>query len=81
MNKRFPASRAPAAQRAAKTERHDAEFFQERKRREAANLEKTIRLRNLRLAKEAADKEAERLAPPVKPAPRRKSRARTAESA
>ena len=74
------ASRAPAAQRVAKSERHDAEFFQERKRREAANLEKTMRLRNLRLAKEPADKESARLAPPEKPA-RHKVRVPTAESA
>jgi hypothetical protein len=39
-------------------EQIDAEFFRERKRVEAVNLEKTERLKNLRLAKAAADREA-----------------------
>ena len=76
---KFPSvSRQHAAQKLAKSERHDAALFQERKAREAANLEKTMRLRNLRLAKEAADRDAAAAAPPAKPA-RRKSRASAAQ--
>ena len=39
-------------------ERNDAEFFRERRKQETANKEKTQRLKALRLAKEAADREA-----------------------
>ncbi len=47
--KDFPSS---DAQRTA-TSKRDADFFAERKSRDAANLEKTMRLRALRLAHEA----------------------------
>ena len=42
----------------AKTQRTDSAFEKERDRIRAANDEKTKRLRGLRLAKEAADREA-----------------------
>jgi hypothetical protein len=45
-------SRNSEAQRSASAKR-DADFFAERKAREAANLEKTLKLRALRLAHEA----------------------------
>ena len=45
-----------AQQRATASARADAEFLRERKRREAVNREKTLRLRALRLEKEAEEK-------------------------
>lgn len=44
-------------ERAAKVERTESAFQKERARIRAANDEKTARLRGLRLAKEAADRE------------------------
>ena len=74
-------------ERAAKQERKgDTAFLIERKRIQVANDEKTARLRGLRLAKEAADREvaakeaAERAAnPPVKKAKKRAAAAPVVE--
>ena len=62
-----PTARQQVAARLAKSERHDAEFFRQRKEREAANIAKTLQLRALRLAKEAQDRELAALSPPAKP--------------
>ncbi len=40
------------------SQRNDDAFLQQRKKQEAANLEKTLRLRTLRLEKEAAQRKA-----------------------
>lgn len=58
-NKRL--SRVTASDQRTATEKRDAAFFAERKMRDAANLEKTLRLRALRLAHEASNPK------PVKP--------------
>ncbi len=50
------ASSETARQRSVNSERRDVEFIRERKNRESANLEKTLRLRALRLEKEATAK-------------------------
>ncbi len=56
-------ARQKAQGKFAKTQLRDNAFVQEKKRIEAANAEKTARLRGLRLAKEAAEREtAEKLA-------------------
>lgn len=56
-------ARQKAQGKFAKTQLRDNAFIQEKKRIEAANAEKTARLRGLRLAKEAADREiAEKVA-------------------
>jgi len=52
MAEKRPPRATSETQRAASAKR-DADFFAERKAREAANLEKTMRLRALRLAHEA----------------------------
>ena len=59
----------------------DAAFFKERERVKTLNDEKTARLRALRLAKEAVDKEAAAKAALENPAPVRKSRARKVAAA
>jgi len=61
-----------AEQRATASARADAEFLRERKRLEAVNLEKTMRLRALRLAKEAQEAENASLA--EQQAPKRKKK-------
>lgn len=77
-NGRPPTARQQAEARFAKSEKHDAQFFRERKAKEAANIAKTLELRALRLAKEAQDRAAAAAAPaPVKP----KRRARTTPAA
>ncbi len=53
-----PTSRQQADARLSKSEKHDAQFFVERKAREAANIAKTMELRKLRLAKETREREA-----------------------
>jgi hypothetical protein len=57
------------SQRTASAQR-DAEFFAERRARDAANLEKTLKLRALRLAHEAT-------LPPKAAKPARKSKAKS----
>jgi hypothetical protein len=52
------ASRRKAQQTLEQRAQIDAAFFRERKKQEEANREKTARLKALRLAKEAADREA-----------------------
>jgi hypothetical protein len=54
-------------------DRTETAFLIEKKRIETANAEKTARLKGLRLAKEARDREAAAAAPP---APEKKPRAR-----
>ena len=56
-----PTARQQAEAKFAQTQQHDDMFFRERREREAANLAKTIELRNLRLAKEARDREDAKL--------------------
>jgi len=54
----------------------DVLFFRERERERVLAVEKTTRLRSLRMAKEAADREAAAIAAAAKPpAPKRKRRA------
>ncbi len=66
------AARRSAQQKFTKTQQSDAAFLQERKKQEAINLEKTMRLRALRLQKEAAERERLALEPPTKPRQRAK---------
>jgi len=68
----LPPPRGKRETRNSKTQRdamskRDESFFAERKARDAANLEKTLRLRALRLAHEASQPPK-----PAKPAPRAK---------
>jgi hypothetical protein len=74
-SKRPPTALSNAARKIAKSERHDAEFFEERKKRDAANLQKTMQLKLLRLAKETQDREAAAAAKASAPPTARKSRA------
>ena len=53
-----PTPRQQADAKFTKSEQHDAQFFRERKAREASNIAKTLELRKLRLAKEAQEREA-----------------------
>jgi hypothetical protein len=48
--------RQTAEAKFAASERHDAQFFKERKQREAANIAQTLKLKALRLAKEAEER-------------------------
>ena len=50
--------RETAEAKFAASERHDAQFFRERKEREATNLARTLQLKALRLAKEAEERAA-----------------------
>ena len=54
----------------------DSEFKLEQQQRSDALAAKTKRLRDLRLAKEAADKEAEAASPPAKPGTSKPKRSR-----
>lgn len=51
-------SRRNAEEAFAKQQRSEAAFFEERRKKEAENREKTLHLRSLRLAKEAAERVA-----------------------
>jgi hypothetical protein len=64
-------ARQQAEAKFAKSEAHDAEYFRDRKEREAANIAKTLQLRALRLEKEAREREdAPTAAKKSKPKPR-----------
>jgi hypothetical protein len=72
-------ARRKAQEKFAAVKRRDAEARKDRDKVVAATVAKTERLRALRLAKEAADREAAAAAPPAKKAaPRRKAPARDA---
>jgi len=71
-------ARANAAAQFAKAKQAEAASWRERNTRHEADMEKMIRLRALRLQKEAADKEAAAAAPPKPPAPRKRAVARPA---
>jgi hypothetical protein len=58
-------SKKGADERRAASDKHDAQFFQERKAKEVRNLELTMKLKAQRLAHEAT------LPPKPKPIPRR----------
>jgi hypothetical protein len=60
------------ADKPAKPQHRDDAYLAEKKRVRDKDLEKTSRLRDLRLAKEAADREAEKLNPTKKPKRKRK---------
>jgi len=62
---RASAARSRTQRTLERTERNDASFFREKRKNEAANLEKTLRLRELRRARDLAEREA---APPTLPA-------------
>jgi hypothetical protein len=53
-SKTRPQMSEKAAKRFTQSQRNDDAFLQQRRKQEAANLEKTMRLRTLRLEKEAA---------------------------
>ncbi len=65
-DKRLPRATSES-QREARAKR-DVDFFAERKAKEASNLEKTLRLRALRLAHEAATPKVEKPARKAKKA-------------
>jgi hypothetical protein len=68
-------ARRKAQEQFAAVKRRDAEARRDRDKVSAAAVSKTERLRALRLAKEAADREAAAAEPPVKKAaPRRKAK-------
>jgi len=68
---------SPGDNRAAKVDRTESAFQKERNRIRAANEEKTMRLRGLRLAKEATEREAAAAFAAANPIdPNAKSRAR-----
>ena len=72
-------ARADAAAKFTKAKQAEAASWRERNTRHDADMEKMIRLRALRLQKEAADKEAAAAAPPKTAAPRKRSPARAAK--
>ena len=67
-------ARRKAEAKLAQSQLQDKAFFKERKRIEAVNAEKTARLKALRLAKEALDREAKAKAAAEEAARPRKSR-------
>jgi hypothetical protein len=71
-NTRLSPARRAGQQKFAKTQPSDAGFLQVRKKQEAVNLEKTMRLRALRLEKEAADRL--QAGPEPTPKPRQKTK-------
>jgi hypothetical protein len=71
---RTSAARRNAEAMLNQSRKRESSFMQEQAREHDAMVEKTARLRALRLAKEAEDREAAALAPA--PAPRSKSAAR-----
>ncbi len=72
-------ARANAAAQFTKSKQAEAAAWRERTTRHDADMEKMIRLRGLRLQKEAADKEAAAAAPPKPVAARKRSVARSAK--
>ena len=74
-------ARADAAAQFTKAKQAEAASWRERDARHARDMEKMVRLRELRLQKEAADKEAAAAAPPKAPASRKRSVARPAKPA
>jgi predicted RNA-binding protein with PUA-like domain len=74
-------ARADAASQFSKVKQAEAAAWRERDARHEADMEKMIRLRALRLQKEAADKEAAAAAPPKPPAPRKRAALRPAQPA
>jgi chromosome segregation ATPase len=65
-------ARRKAQAQFAKTKKDEADIWREREKLHQADAEKTTRLKALRLAKEAADKEAAAAAPKVVALPRKK---------
>lgn len=85
MSKSSPTSHMSAARRNAETalsksQRRQESFRIEQQQVEKATMQKTARLRELRLAKEAADAEAAALAAAAGPAPRKRAKARPKQS-
>ena len=72
---RASAARGKTQRSLERTERNDASFFREKRKNEAANLEKTLRLRDLRRARDIAEREA---APPALAPKSVRKRVRTA---
>jgi len=66
-------ARRKAQEKFAAVKQRDADARRDRDKAAAAAIAKTERLKALRLAKEAADREAAAAAPPVKKATRRKT--------
>ena len=71
-------ARANAAAQFAKAKQAGAAAWQERNARHDADMEKMARLRELRLQKEAADKDASAAAPPKATVPRKRPAVRPA---
>lgn len=69
------APRASAEESRSRAVQREAEFFKERKRVQEANQAKTLRLKTLRLAKEAVDREAAAVTAAAKAEQPKKTRA------